>query len=119
MKHTRNNFKYFYLFLLVLTIFSSGCATQTNEKMQSWLGHHQSELIASWGPPQKTASDGKGGTILIYESYVNLGQNPGRATTDYYGNITYTAPQQRGYNRARMFYVNPEGKIYSWRWRGL
>ena len=107
------------LFLLVATIASSGCASRVNEIMQSWVGQHKGDLIASWGPPNQVASDGRGGEILIYGSYVDLGQTPGRATTDYWGNVTYTAPQKRGYQRTRMFYVNPEGYIYMWRWKGL
>jgi hypothetical protein len=112
--------KYFLMFALVSApLLLSGCASQVNKVMDSWVGHHQSEVIAEWGPPQSTASDGKGGTILIYGNYVNLGQQPGQARTDYYGNTTYTAPQQMGYQRTRMFYVDERGYIYSWRWQGM
>lgn len=105
--------------LVILVGLLSGCASSVNEMMQSWVGHHQSELIAKWGPPLQTASDGKGGTVLIYGEYVDLGQTPGQARRDYFGNITYTAPQQQGYQRTRMFYVNQNGYIYHWRWQGL
>ncbi len=103
---------------VALTLGLVGCVSPS-ETMQTWVGHHQSELIASWGPPQSTASDGKGGTILIYQSYVNLGQTPGQVTPTGYGNYYYTAPQQNGYGRSRMFYVDSNGIIYSWRWQGL
>ena len=96
----------------------AGCAGPS-KAMQSWVGHHQSDLIASWGPPQSTASDGKDGTILIYQSYVNLGQTPGQVSPGGYGTYYYTAPQQQGYGRSRMFYVDSSGMIYSWRWQGL
>ncbi|WP_444897420.1 hypothetical protein ACJJIQ_07440 [Microbulbifer sp. ANSA003] len=107
------------LFLLLSTLLAGGCASQVNKAMQSWVGHHKADLIASWGPPNQVADDGRGGEILIYNSYVNLGQTPGRVQTDYWGNTTYTVPQQNGYQRTRMFYVNPEGYIYNWRWQGL
>jgi len=71
------------------------------------------------GPPNQVADDGRGGKILIYGHYVNLGQTPGKATTDYFGNVSYTAPQQNGYQRTRMFYVNEDDYIYSWRWKSL
>ncbi len=103
---------------MILTLCVSGC-TSPSKVMQSWVGSHQSDLIASWGPPNRTASDGKGGTILIYEQYVNLGQTPGHATTDYFGNITYTAPQQQGYQRSRMLWVDENGVIYRWKWKGF
>jgi len=105
--------------LIVLALIVTGCASQINEKMQSWVGHHKSELIASWGPPNQYASDGRDGEILIYGSYVNLGQTPGQATNNYYGGVSYTAPQQNGYQRTRMFYVDAGGNIYSWRWKGM
>ncbi len=105
--------------LFAFLLLVGGCASQVNRVMESWVGKHQSDLILAWGPPQQTASDGKGGSILIYGSYVNLGQQPGRATTDLFGNVTYTAPQQQGYQRTRMFYVDSSGYIYAWRWQGL
>jgi hypothetical protein len=107
------------IILVFAVVLAGGCASRINNTMQSWVGHHQSDLIASWGPPQSTASDGKGGTILIYQSYVNLGQTPGQVTATGYGNYYYTAPQQNGYGRSRMFYVDENGIIYSWHWKGL
>lgn len=106
-----------FLSAAAIILVVAGCVSPS-KTMQSWVGHHQSELIASWGPPQSTASDGAGGTILIYGSYVNLGQQPGQVYGSY-GNYYYTAPQQRGYQRTRMFYVNSSGIIYRWRWQGL
>lgn len=105
--------------LVALLLLLAACASSIEKKMTFWVGHHQAELIASWGPPSRTASDGKGGSILIYEKYVNLGQAPGKATADSAGNVKYTAPTQQGYTRTRMFYVNANGIIYHWRWQGL
>lgn len=103
---------------LVLATAVVGCASTINENMQSWVGHHQSELIQAWGPPTRTASDGKGGRVLIYEHWVDLGQRPGtvRAVP---GGATYTEPERQGYTQTRMFYVDRNGRIYSWRWQGL
>jgi hypothetical protein len=106
----------FYLATIVSLLLSlSGCATPINNTMQSWVGQPQSALILAWGPPERTTSDGNGGSILIYGQYVNLGQSPGQV----YANGSYTAPEQQGYQRTRMFYVNSAGEIYSWRWQGL
>jgi hypothetical protein len=105
--------------LLIALFFASGCASQVDNSMKSWIGAHQSKLIRSWGPPQRTASDGNGGVILIYGNYVNLGQVPGQVTTDYFGNVSYTAPQPQGYQRTRMFYVDRNGYVYDYDWQGL
>ena len=104
--------------LLLCFSFCGGCASSINKVMESWTGSHQSDLIASWGPPTRTASDGKGGEVLIYEAYVDLGQTPGTAYVDPWGNVRYTAPRQNGYTRVREFYVDQNGIIYSWRWQG-
>ena len=98
------------LFLIVLV----GCAS-ISRKMDSWKGHHKSELIASWGPPSRVTSDGKGGEILIYEYDRNFGQTRGQI----YSDGSYTAPRQNRYTAYRMFYVDGNGYIYNWRWQGL
>jgi hypothetical protein len=106
-----------YIVIAILAVITlSSCVSKT---MDAWVGQHQSKLIASWGPPTRTSIDGKGGSVLIYEKYVDFGQRPGTARTDGYGRTTYTAPQQRGYIKNRMFYVDQNGIIYSWRSRGL
>lgn len=105
--------------------------------MDSWMGANVNDLIVSWGPPQQTISDGKGGQILIYSS-ARTWTTPGQATTNTYGKAnaygygnyanaygrststtTYTPPQTRGYEAQRMFWVNRNGKIYRWSWKGL
>jgi hypothetical protein len=107
-----------FICAVALALGAAGCVSPS-ETLQTWVGHHESELIASWGPPNSTASDGKGGKILIYQSYVNLGRTPGQIAPNTYGGYSYTAPQQQGYGRSRMFYVDSNGTIYSWRWQGL
>lgn len=93
---------------LVAAIFISCTTTQkaqdkTREVMDSWMGHHKSELIQSWGPPQRYESDGKGGEILIYEKKVTRG-------AVIYG--TYHEKTSYPYN---MFYADSAGKLYYWR----
>jgi hypothetical protein len=87
--------------------------------MKSYVGHPKSELYLRWGPPTSVTSDGNGGEILIYESYVSQGQIPGSAYNNGYGGVSYTAPQQRGYTKTRMFYVDKDGIIYTFSWQGL
>ena len=54
-----------FLVVLLVLVGLHACAS-AQSVMNSWLGHHQSDLIRSWGPPSSVASDGAGGTILIY-----------------------------------------------------
>lgn len=86
--------------------------------MQSWVGSTKAQLYQSWGPPSQITDDGQGGEILIYSQNVNLGQQAGQIKSNGYGGISYTNPQQMGYTRTRMFYVDKNGVIYNWKWQG-
>jgi hypothetical protein len=118
--------------LVMATLILAGCS-MVDRQMESWMGHHQSELIGSWGPPQQVMDDGQGGRIFIYSATQNY-TSPGRATTNVtgsaysvgnytYGNATgyttYTPPQTSSYTAHRMFWINSSGYIYRWAWRGL
>lgn len=107
-----------FIGIIVLLFIMVSCGA-INKSMQSWVGHTKAELYQSLGPPTRVTEDGQGGEILIYEQYINTGQTPGQVYQDYNGNVRYTNPQQNGYSRTRMFYVNERGVIYSWRWQGL
>lgn len=77
--------------------------------MDSWLHHNKHELILSWGPPQRTTSDGADGEVLIYSQRIyspgaNYGNGMSVPATDYYKNS--------------MFYVNAKGEIYGWQSNG-
>lgn len=76
---------------------------ETKRIMDSWLNHHKSELIRSWGPPTRYDSDGQGGQILIYEYTRTLG-----ATI--YGNY-----MQRTFVDYKEMFANQNGLIYYWR----
>jgi len=86
---------------------------ETDEIMKSWIGYHQSELIASWGPPEKITIDGKGGSVLDYSYHKDLGST---AYKDPWGNVHI---RPRGYKATRYFYVNSDGIIYKVKWQGL
>lgn len=83
------------MLILALSISCLAIGRKKREKMNSWLNHSKHELIMKWGPAPRVSDDGDNGQILIYYS------------TQYYDGTTY-------YNY-RMFYVHPDGTIYSWR----
>ena len=114
----------------VLTLV--GCTARINKLMASWEGHHYSNLIASWGPPQQVFDDGAGGRILVYTA-VRSYTVPGQATTYTTGSATaynsmiwgsatsrttYTPAQTYGWTAYRMFWIRRNGIIYRWAWRG-
>lgn len=136
-----------YLSLAVASTLLCGCVTtsQMNAKMKSWEGNNVNDLIASWGPPSSTMSDGNGGQILIYDhsgemvlpgsstttsTYNGYGSarynqygNYGTANANVYGTgnstTTYRPATRVPISRNRMFWVNRSGTIYRWSWKGL
>lgn len=110
--------RFVQLTCLILVVFPLANCSSTSKSMDTWKGHHKSELYQKWGPPSRTTDDGLGGEILIYEKWVDLGQTAGQVYQNPGGSVSYTTPQQEGYLRTRMFYVNKNGVIYSWRWQG-
>lgn len=51
--------------LLILAAFLAAC-TSTNEAMESWLGSASSEVMASWGAPDLSATAPNGKQILTW-----------------------------------------------------
>ena len=124
-----------FLFACFVLMVMSSCMTPSkmNTIMDSWTNSHESDLIAAWGPPQQVMSDGRDGKVFIYTQQVNY-TTPGTATTTTnvngygYGNTanvygtsytTYNPSQTYGYQRQRIFFINSDGQIYRWSWRGL
>lgn len=125
--------KYVFLFLLSIVFLSSCFTERINKMMKSWTRAHYGNLIASWGPPQMVFDDGYGGRILIYTTQ-RVFIAPGKSTTYTTGSATaydnyiwgsatsntyYTPSRTYGYTAYRMFWINKEGYIYRWAWRGL
>lgn len=132
-----------FLFILAL-VTSSGCISP-DKAMKSFLGRPATELIARWGPPQQKMSDGQGGEIWIYfeqrhwtmpgwahttvrgrgNTYGNIYGKPYGATyqgnSSVYGSATttYTPAQTHSYTAHRTFFINGEGIVYRYAWRGL
>jgi hypothetical protein len=121
----------YIVFPLVLILV--GCVGRINRVMNSWVGSHYSALVASWGPPDQILVDGSGGHILSWTGTRSF-TVPGSATTQSTGTATVSgntasgqASSQTIYNPPvtytrrvyRMFWVNADGVIYKWKWRGL
>ena len=129
---TFENFRCTSVALLILCGAIVGCGTPTAKIMNSWKGNHVSRLIRSWGPPDYVTIDGKGGKVYIWERDINLPLTDARSKTK--GTITYS-PYQDEYTiksktvytdaivlkgkKVRMFWVDQNGIIYSWKAKGF
>jgi len=110
----------------------------TRERMmESWLGHHESDLMLAWGSPAQVVPDGSGGKILMYAEN-RMYAAPGYAVSDTSGYIhgsvaggslygvgeaetvtTYVPPQTYQWQVSRNFQVNSSGVITNYSWQGL
>ena len=54
-----------FLVIFTLSLFVSCGSLNPSKVMTSWEGHHKSELIQDWGPPNNISSDDKDGEILL------------------------------------------------------
>ncbi|MDC3409927.1 hypothetical protein OAY88_01180 [Alphaproteobacteria bacterium] len=115
------------LFTILLTLFLTGCFTTQKEfedKLSSWIGYTEEDLVASWGIPQRVYElKGK-----RYLTWVNTGQMTlpgtqptyqtsiigGYATTTAIGG---TAPMNIMLNCERTFVIE-NGRIQTWSWKG-
>ena len=113
--------------------------------MQSLVGQPSTELVARWGPPHQRMPDGHGGEIWTYFEQREW-TTPGEATTTSYGTTNasgnpfgnpssasysgssssqsttvtvYTPAQTHSYTVHRTFFLNSDGIIYRWAWKGL
>lgn len=95
--------------LIPLTIaLLTACASQKTI-MDSWLGKTKQQLIMGWGPPERTASDGGAGEILVYSSQIYI-----PPSTFYGGNGSSTTTRSVTFWDYKFFYVDGNNKIYYW-----
>ena len=110
-----------HLWIVVLGLFLSGCATQANyvKILDSWVGATESQLVNSWGPPLGSYTKDNGGKILTYQQTgaYNL---PGTPVIDSMTNLpTRTAGPTVFTNCTTRFYTSPiSGKIINWEYQG-
>ena len=95
-----------------------------NETLDSYINYHYSYFIDANGPPTRTAEDGRGGKILIYEyskETTTPGSLEGRSVDYGFGDshsATYTPPVTIKKTITVMLWANSDGYIYRWYWEG-
>ena len=115
------------LFLLVLSLFISGCIPTSKgyeQRLNTWMGMSEGQLIRSWGVPKQVFNN-SGKKYFVYNSSRNVylpGSSP-TYTTRVIGNTAYTdsyggsAPRNLNYSCETTFEIANQ-KVVSWRYNG-
>lgn len=77
-------------------------AQELSKIMKTWVGSHKSKVILSWGAPNRYASDGNNGEIMIWETSKIVTFNDG------------TLFMQKRVRDYKEFYVDAVGVIYNY-----
>ena len=97
--------KHFILLLSALALLTA-CGTSrrvsASEGTAAWEGRTTSEIMRAMGDPARIDPDGKGGSILVYESA------PDYSSPDY----DILAPEAASPRRYAHFYLDDEGVCY-------
>ena len=82
--------------------------------MQTWIGHHYSEMIQSWGAYTRMIEDGSGGYIYIWETHSTSAIYTSPITIgDYTSYMTQGGDVSLNY---RDVFVNKDGTIVRIKW---
>ena len=122
-----------YLYVTLLTLFLTACATTEKYEaiLNTWVGASVNDLVSSWGYPQESFQAPNGNMVYVYSKSMNFVM-PTQTTSRYdiqsdplyglpttvYGNTTTTGGQTLSYSCRTFFEVNQSKKIVSWRWEG-
>ncbi|MDP4198576.1 MAG: hypothetical protein Q8922_00430 [Bacteroidota bacterium] len=99
------------LSILLLAMALSGCmADRISEKMKSWVGRSEADLVQAWGPPTSVYKLDDGSKVLTY-AYEN---DDASSRVDAFGVRRYSEATQR----TRSFTIGPNGIVVRWRWQG-
>jgi hypothetical protein len=118
------------LLLAGSTAASTSCVSagdRISKDMASWVGHTENELIADWGNPTRQVSDDNGGKIFVYE-FQRESTSPAVLTTHKCasweadcvngGRAVYQPSSTSPWTVLREFWIDGDGVIYKWKWKG-
>lgn len=108
--------KHFGIFGLITALFAlSSCATAKyvsveDDMNNEWVGRRHSEIVREFGAPDRETSDGKNGTILVYESITRSYRTDEDTHFGYFDpDYTTTISENRSYIH---FFIEGNGVCY-------
>ena len=111
------------LVVVGISVYQRQAAERTLDVLNAWMGHHMSDLILSWGPPDSIEPAGRPGHQVLVYKHVRTVILPGRATTRInpylrQAETWYNAPQTLVRECWWMMWADETGRLYWWKWSG-
>ena len=119
------------LYASIAYLLCAGCVAQMNKIMASWKGHNISDVIAQWGPPSQVIDDEQGGKIYSWiedrsyttpkhsTTYTQPTVYSGRRVFSWRSDTQHYGGREVSAQATRTFWVDANGIIYRWAWRGF
>ena len=97
--------RFFLLLLAVIAVTACGASRRVSaDPMQPWTGRSTADILTTMGDPDRIDTDGKGGSVLVYES------TPDYDSPDY--DILDPDANAKLTRRYAKFYLDDEGICY-------
>ena len=86
--------------------------TEEEELTQNWAGKEYSDIVQSYGAPDRVETDGKDGSILVYEEFATVINRQTDSRETVFGPSVTTTITNRDKKYFTHFFLNPEGYCY-------
>lgn len=86
--------------------------TEEEELTQNWAGKEYSDIVQSYGAPDRVETDGKDGSILVYEEFATVINRQTDSRETVFGPSVTTTITNRDRKYFTNFFLNPEGYCY-------
>ncbi|MBR5255734.1 MAG: hypothetical protein IKV62_03040 [Bacteroidales bacterium] len=109
---------YFYLITAAMLAAMTSCGTakyiptEEEELTQTWAGKEYSDIVQSYGAPDRVETDGKDGSIMVYEEFANVLESQTNTRDTIFGPSVSTTVTNRDKKLYTNFFLNPEGHCY-------
>ena len=109
---------YLYLIPAAMLAAMTSCGTakyiptEEEELTQTWAGKEYSDIVQSYGAPDRVETDGRDGSIMVYEEFAKVMKSQTDTRDTVFGPSVTTTITNQDKRLYMNFFLNPEGHCY-------
>ena len=109
---------YLYLIPAAMLAVMTSCGTakyiptEEEELTQTWAGKEYSDIVQSYGAPDRVETDGRDGSIMVYEEFATVMNSETNTRDTVFGPSVSTTITNQDKKLYTNFFLNPEGHCY-------